>query len=59
MGKMQAPDGSSKVKDIPASDFALKHGSNGTMDYTAKQDKFNSGDAGKIRRGGFKDNRYS
>ena len=56
---MQKPDGSSKVKDIPASDFGISHGSDGSMDYTAKQDKFNSGDASKIKRGSFKDNRYS
>ena len=43
---------------MPEEKGALKQVSNGSMDYTAKQEKFENQDAAKISRGGFKDRRY-
>lgn len=46
-------------KSMPFPDGVLKQGSNGSMNYDSKQEGFEKSDSAKVKRGSFKDGRYS
>ena len=49
---------SEKSKGVPDKKGAFSDASDGSMDYLSKTDGFESKDAGKVRKGEYKDSRY-
>jgi hypothetical protein len=47
------------TKDMPKKPDAFSNTADGTLDYLSKQDAMASRDASRLKKGSYKDNRYS